>query len=138
MWSGMVGAPSGLVQRHRRRPPMGLGFRRVAAAASSRGACGAHRPEPCMGATRNPRPTRRARCRGSRPGLAGRAARGARPPPRWPGQRARGWGSRPPPCRPPDSTPGCHRVGSALKKCLKFDKELNKEVAIEAVDLEEA
>jgi len=67
----MVGAPSGLVQRHRRRPAMGLGFRRVAAAVSSRGACGVRRTEPCMGATRNPRPARRARCPGSRPGSRG-------------------------------------------------------------------
>ncbi|KAG0529687.1 hypothetical protein BDA96_05G119300 [Sorghum bicolor] len=110
--------PARLVLRQRQHPAMGLGFRKVATAASSRGACGTRRPELCMGAARNPRPARRARCRGTRPGLAGRsqgrasastlartegarprltgrAARGARPPPRWPGRRARGWGSRP-------------------------------------------
>jgi len=142
MWSGMVGAPSGA--------------RAAAAAAPSHGARVSQggggriqpwglwraRPELCIGAARNPRPARRARCRGARPRLAGRsqghasastlartegarpglarrAAKGARPPPRWPGRRARGRGSRPPPCRPPDSTPDCHRAGSALKKCLK-------------------
>ncbi|KAG0519589.1 hypothetical protein BDA96_09G276400 [Sorghum bicolor] len=97
---------------------MGLGFRRVVAAASSRGACGARRPELCMVAARNPRPARRAHCRGAWPGLAGRSqgraststlARTEGTRSGLAGHAARG--ARPPPCRPPDSTPGCHRAG---------------------------